>query len=205
MQEQTILTKPNPKNFYVLLDSNVIQHFANEELGLEILANLGEAYQAGYKPAISDFTFLELLDGSSVEKEVERINALKNVKRFYVRKDVLIAAGHLGSIYLEDGFQIKDIGDKIIGATALLSNSLIYTFNGRDFPRPFFNEVAVREVRYAINGEPKMMVAYFISPNFEYIGSKYQERMRPIQEKMLESQKAETFKKLKNSETLTES
>ncbi len=126
---------------YVILDTCIIQHLGDKELAECIINDLKEAATAGYDIAISDFTFFELLNGATVEKEQERINALAGISRYYVKKDILIAAAHLGCLYQQDGTD-ADTGDKIIGATSLIFNSIIYTTNGRDFPRPFFNEVA---------------------------------------------------------------
>lgn len=163
---------------YVILDSNIIQHFSNHSLGQVILDHLKEAVTSGYLLAISDYTFFELIDTASVEKERERVSEMNGLTRFYVKKSVLIGAAHLGCLYDKEGLKINDIGDKIIGATAIMSNSIIYTTNSKHFPRPFFNELSTKMLTYDKGGVPETIMAYYLIPNFVYINSQYSSRVQ---------------------------
>jgi len=163
---------------YIILDTCIFQHFADKALGLAAINALSEPIQAGYGISISDFSFFELLDGASLEKEAERINSVGKTRRFWVKKQVLVTAAHLGCLYTKDGIPDKQIGagDKIIGATALLTNSIIYTTNGRDFPRPFFIELASVPLWYKKNDQDVCVMSYYLEPNTPYIVEKYNER-----------------------------
>lgn len=165
---------------YVILDTCIIQHFGETELAECILKDLRDTASAGYGLAISDFTYFELLDGASIEKEQQRIEALAGLSRYFVKKETLITAAHLGCLYQQDSAS-ADIGDKIIAATSLLSNSIIYTTNGRDFPRPFYDEVSKRYLKYHKNGAEIVLPSYFFKPDINYIIVKYKERTKPLE------------------------
>lgn len=165
---------------YVVLDTCIIQYFGDSELANCILTDLKEAVKAGYDLAISDFTFFELLDGASVEKETQRIDALNGLSRAYVKRNTLIAAAHLGCLYADDKAS-ADIGDKIIGATALLSNSIIYTANVRDYPLPFYNVLLKGYLIHHKKGFEVTIPSYFLKPDVDYIIKKYNERTKPLE------------------------
>ena len=170
-----VMKKPSR---YIVLDTCIFQHFAEKELGLAVINILRQAVNIDYGIAVSDFSFFELLDGASVEKEIDRIKAVGATKRFWVKKNVLIAAAHLGCLYSKDGIPDKQInpGDKVIAATALLTNSIIYTTNGRDFPRPFFRELAQIPLWYKKNDRTICLMSYYLETDTNYIVSKYNER-----------------------------
>lgn len=172
--------KTNPPIRYVILDSCIFQHFSEKSLGLKIIETLSATVQNGYGIAFSDFSFFELLDGASTKKEAERMSVIGTTKRFWVKKEVLIAAAHLGCLYHKDGISEKqqiETGDKIIGSTAFLTNSIIFTTNGRDFPRPFYNELLVVPLQYKKNdGRDVIIMGYYLEPNIPYIIEKYNER-----------------------------
>lgn len=168
---------------YIILDTCIIQHFANTELAICMLNILREVVSYGYGIAISDFTFFEMLNGATVAREIERLRVISGIKRYYVKKQVLIAAGHLGYLYQADGIQPSQIesGDKIIAATALLTGSVIYTTNIRDFPLPFFKELDRPKLEYSKNGRPVVPSSFFIEPDANHIVTKFDERMREIE------------------------
>lgn len=165
---------------YVILDTNIIQYFSNQELALEMIENLKEAVADGYRIAISDFTLYESIDGSSLKNEQERMKTLTGIPRFYVTKNVFITAAHLGCLYKGDNHEMNDIGDKIIGATSILYNAVIYTANSRDYPRPFFDEIGKRYLKYKKSGQEVVLPVYFIRPDIQLITSKYLERTKLV-------------------------
>lgn len=165
---------------YVIIDTCIIQYFNDPELSECILNDLREAVKVGYNLAISDFTFFELLNEATIEKENERMSALNSLSRAYVRRDTLIAAAHLGCLYKDDG-ATSDIGDKIIGATALLTNSIIYTANVRDYPLPFYTPLLKRYLIRYKKGYETTIPSYFLKPDVDYISRKYNERIKPLE------------------------
>lgn len=168
---------------YVIVDTNVFQNFANTEIAEHILDHMKEAIDAGYSLSISEFTLFETIDGATTKKERERLEAIGSLKRFRVNKSTLFTAAHLGCLYQDDKHTISDVGDKIIAATALLTNSMIYTFNARDFPVPFFTIEAERVVRYKNNGVGSFLACHFIKPNTQLILEKYKYRMNTLKKK----------------------
>lgn len=160
----------------VILDTNVFDYFSKGKYADGIIANLKEATNAGFGLGISDYSFFELVDGANTNREKACLDSIGNMQRFFVSQEVLIAAGHLGTLYNEEGYNINDDGDKIIGATAILTNSLVYTFNGTDYPRPFFEEVASRVVFYEQNNHKQCLVAYFLKPSYIVINNKFEHR-----------------------------
>jgi predicted nucleic acid-binding protein len=178
--------KINKNQRYILLDTNIISSFSNENLGEKILLILREAVGYGYGIAISDLTYFELLNEASPEKEAKMVSTLNGVTRFYIKRDILIAAAHLGSFYKEHGLSPDqfDPGDKIIASTAVLHNCIIFTLNGRDFPQPFFREIDRRMLDYQNKQWPVCTPSYFLEPQLEYIGQYHQKRIEPFAEKI---------------------
>lgn len=181
--------KINKNQRYILLDTNIISNFSSNNLGEKILTILREVVDYGFGIAISDLTYFELLNEASPEKEHKMISTLNGVTRFYIKKDILIAAAHLGSFYKEHDLNPTqfDPGDKIIASTAILHNCIIFTLNGRDFPQPFFKEIDRRMLDYQNKEWPVCIPAYFLEPQLEYIGQYHQKRNEPYIEKIKNS------------------
>ena len=91
--------KPRIKKTYVIIDTCIIQHLANQELANGIIQELEEALSVGYELALSEYTLFETVDGATPEKEEERLEAMMGVKSFYVRKRVFRVAARLHSFY----------------------------------------------------------------------------------------------------------
>lgn len=176
----------NKNQRYILLDTNIISRFSNNSLGEKILNVLKEVVSMGYGIAISDLTYFELLNCTSPEKEHQMVSVLDGITRFYVKKDILVAAAHLGSFYAEHNLPQDQIetGDKIIAATAILKNCIVYTLNGRDFPQPFFKEIDRRMLDYQNKEWPVCVPSYFIEPQLDYIGQYHQKRNEPYLQKL---------------------
>lgn len=135
---------------YIILDTNIISCFSNKDLGNKILDVLREATGLGYGIAISDITLFEVINGAGLDTEVKMNSTLVGVDRFYIKKDILFAAAHLGGLYKSHGYQLDQFGteDQIIAATAVMRNALVFTKNGRDFPQPMFKEIDRRMIEY---------------------------------------------------------
>lgn len=165
---------------YILLDTNIISSFSNDELGAKIIAVLQEAVALQYGIAISDFTFLEIMNGTSVETEKKMADTLTGIERFFVKKDVLIASAHLGGFYKSHGLQLDQfgVGDQIIAATAVLHNCIIFTKNGRGFPIPFFKEIDRRMIEYTSKEFPICVPVYFMEPQIPFILACHNQRLK---------------------------
>lgn len=170
------MKKTNKTLRYIILDTNIWQHLGNETLYPSIIEVLKDAISKNYGISLSQFSILELVDNANVEKEAKRLQVIKGVKQFRVKQNVLLVAGHLGSLYKEDGIsdsQQPEKGDKIIGATAIANNCLIYTTNGKDFPPPYFKEINRHFLQYKKNGRDVLMMGYFLEPDLNVIIGRY--------------------------------
>jgi predicted nucleic acid-binding protein len=182
----------------VILDSNIVQYLGTDGLSERIMECLREVVGAGYDLAISDISFYELLNSAPIEKEVAVIRALTGVKRFFVKKSVLIAAAHMGCMYSADKVHPEqiDVGDKIIAATAVVTNSVVFTANARDFPSPFFRELARKTLQYERKGQPVFLSAVFLEPDIGVITPRHNLRLKEYEMKHT----AEVHKSLKKGE-----
>ena len=169
---------------YVILDSDVIVSFSsgNYEKSNEILNNLAIATERGYGLAISNISIFEMLNESNMETEEKRIEAIQFFKRFELDNKVLIAASHIGCLYKEANHTISSFGVKIIAATAFLTDSLIFTLNGKDYPRPFFDELVKTYIKYEVKGRDVIQVAYFMKPDVKLIEELHKNRVQEHQE-----------------------
>lgn len=177
---------PDKNKRYIILDTNIISSFSNEELGQKILEILREAVALGYGIAISDITLFEVVNGTSVDTEIKMEQTLGGVERFYIKKDILLGAAHLGGIYKAHGLPLDQFGteDQIIAATAIARNALVFTKNGRDFPPPMFKELDRRMIEYKSKEYPVCVPVYFMEPQIEYIVAHYATRIEPHKEKI---------------------
>lgn len=166
---------------YILLDTNIFEHLGNPDLYPQIISILKDSVSQGYGLALSQYSIFELLDTASVENEIKAMNAVQGLKQFKVLQSVLIASGHLGCLYNEDGLENNkqpERGDKVIGGTSLINNTVIFTTNGRDFPRPFFKELSKPILKYKkSDGRDVYVISYFLEPDIEVVQSKYQSRI----------------------------
>lgn len=167
---------------YILLDSCIFEHLGVKDLQDQILKILEESVKNGYGLAFSQYTYLEIIDNASLENEMDFISRIKGVKQFQVKQNILIAAGHLGGLYKDDGMEYKqqpEKGDKILGATAFATESIIYTTNGRHFPRPFFKEVGSHWLTYKKGERDAAIKGYFLEIDRDYVIQKHDERINP--------------------------
>lgn len=165
---------------YIVLDTNIFQHLGNDSLAIEIIKVLKEAKEKNYGLALSQYSILELVDTANIDIEKRRLNVISGFKHFKVKQDILIVAGHLGCLYKDDGLTEKqqpERGDKIIGATAINHNCLIYTTNAKDFPPPYFKEIGRHWLTYKKNGADVAIVGYFMEPDILAIVRRYGQRI----------------------------
>jgi hypothetical protein len=74
-----------------------------------------------------------------------------------------------------------DVGDRIIGGTAAISNAIVMTLNGRDYPQPFFRELERRMIDYQSKDWPVCVPVYFMEPQLEFIAKLYDQRVADVQ------------------------
>lgn len=132
----------------------------------------------GWALAISDVTFFEILNEIPKNKEAKALSELNKFPRFEVSQEMLMTAARLGCLYRDHNAELgitdkpPEMGDKIIAATALLSQGggLVFTMNMRDYPAPFFKEY----IRYTFAYDSKKRGAvhdtvYFMEPQAQLI------------------------------------
>lgn len=166
---------------YVLLDTNIFTNLNNKQLNEQVIYLLQDAVSKGYGLGISQLSIFELLDSASLQNEIKAFSIISGLKQFKILQRVLIAAGHLGCLYSEDGIDYQkhpQIGDKIIAATAIVNNAVVLTFNGRHFPPPFFKIISTNALKYKQNdGRESYQVCYFLEPDIDVIKKKYDSRL----------------------------
>lgn len=174
----------------VLLDTNIISKLSSEKLGEMIYGYLNGFLKVNpdWSFAISDFTYFELLNGLSSDKENEVTAFLDSSFPFYaVDREILRKAAHLGSLYKEHfaelGFSdgMPEHGDKIIAATAFKHSTLIFTTNIRDFPQPFFKEIARKLFEYDVRNRMVCVPTYFVEPQIELTQKYHSHRFSKVQ------------------------
>ena len=92
----------------------------------------------GYDLSISDFSSYEYLRGLWGKVAEQAAAAMKRYVTKEVSPQVLELASQLHGLYHDEGINNLSDGDKIIAATAVLENGLVFTRNHQDFPSPFF-------------------------------------------------------------------
>lgn len=158
---------------FVILDSNIVQYLSNPESNSQTLEVLKGIKNKGYVPAISDISFTELLDGTNIDREDTIARSLEAFPTLTADHEILVVAGHVGTLYKDAGVGDIDIGDKIISATAIVSDAIILTGNGRHFPQPFFREIARTTVQYTRAGRPVCQYVVFMRPDYSAISEHY--------------------------------
>jgi predicted nucleic acid-binding protein len=172
------MSQKNKPLRYLILDTCIFDHLGNSDLFPQIISLLRDALSKGYGISMSIYTLLELIDTASIENEVKATQAISGVKRFRINHTILVTAGHLGCMYKDDGIsKVPEKGDKIIAATSVIHNALIFTTNGRDFPEPFFHTISKPLLTYRKYGRDVCLISYFIEPDYIVLEKKYQERV----------------------------
>lgn len=147
MQSNSTITQVVPIQ-NILLDTNIIQYAGSNPTAFEFLKYLIELQFRRFGLAMSDVSNFEILRNATTKQEQEIFQILKIFYRYYVSREVLISSARLATLY-RNHCNLKgdiDYGDIFIGATSILTNSLILTRNRKDFPYPFFIEAEVRTI-----------------------------------------------------------
>ncbi|MBI5619884.1 hypothetical protein HY950_02905 [Candidatus Gottesmanbacteria bacterium] len=172
------MSPPNNPLPDILLDTCVIQSFADKHRGQQYSTYLSQLVSQTYALAISEISLYELIQGVSVSKEQQLLQTLEGVKRYTIDQNVLIAAARMRTLCNMENIareQISD-GDRIIAATSVLTGSFILTENLNDFPRPFFVEMERKNIIYDYKNVQRMIPVYLLTPDLLIINFRFQNR-----------------------------
>lgn len=170
-------------NSHILLDTNVIQYFVGKKFSSQVREYLFYLENNfNLVPAVSEYSFFEILRGASILVEIEMCKALSFFKSFPINNNLLIASALLHTLYKEDTSinyldKISD-GDKIIATTAILEEGYILTANRTDFCWPYFKEIDNKIL--VLQDSKKGVKAIGISllkPNYDLIHKKIKKRV----------------------------
>ena len=162
--------EPSFKRKCVVLDTCILQYLDKTSLKDLIFKILDKLIENNNTIRVSDYSSYELFCGCKKEKEVVLALIWRKFNRYVVNTKVLQAAAHLSTFYgVKNGCRHIGDGDKIIGATAFLTKSLIFTANFNDFPRPFFSEKEKIFLKYKKRGKTIPLLVYFLKPEVEII------------------------------------
>lgn len=170
----------------IILDTCILQYFGNKHLAYKLKIYLIGLIGRRFDLAISEVTIAELLCNLSKKKEEEGRNTLLLFKRYPVENKVLVASAQLPSLFNQvqiDNFEkIKiqtdhiSLADRIIGATAVLTGSLILSTNIQDFPNPYFLPVEENQLIYKKKDKMSMLYLQLLSPNTKLIMNLFNKR-----------------------------
>src|SRR5437870_4925475 len=121
----------------ILLDTNILRYLINPVFASQIEIFMTKLVHEGAKFAISQTSIFELLQAANEEKEKKGTNILTQFNSLPIDKETLTTAARLAGIYQTyGGVNLRgfDSGDLFIAATAILTNSSIFTANQKDYP-----------------------------------------------------------------------
>lgn len=172
------MVDPRAKS-YIIFDTNIVQFIGTkpQERSSKLLEIFEEYAGKGYRRAISVITAYESLQLVSRTKKQEIAQKLDTFAQLELSKQVLAMAAWLSDLYRLRGVPDSqiDVCDKLIAATAYLTDSLIFSSDVNDFPRPFFNEELKRNIYYKVNDKEQILSVYIFKPDEETIGKAIQE------------------------------
>lgn len=166
----------NNKNS-IILDTNILQYFGNKHIGPLLRQYLQVLRGRNFTLSISEVTIFESLAFSKRHQEDEIVRTLNQFLHKPITKEVLVTSSWLSKLYIIEQIPLLQISteDKILGATALLTNSLIVTANVNDFPRPFFKEKEEELIFYRYKNKKRMIAVYLLEPNLPVIQERFDE------------------------------
>lgn len=168
----------------IILDTNILSRLGPSGIGQLITDFLQGLLVAtpGWGLAISDVSVFEILNEIPADKEGEASKLLAGFAHYAVDQNILLAAAQLGCVYKRHFIELKiqekmpEPGDKIIASTSFVGNALVCTANTRDFPSPFFKEIARQILQYESGGVITFMPIYFLEPQRELISAYHNNR-----------------------------
>ncbi len=161
------MTSAFPDKQLFLLDSCIVEYLLDIHMESAVKTQLDSWIGMESSLSVSEISYSELIDGAYKEK-IHRIKLLLNsTPQFEVSQRVLTGAAILANVYRT--YSNKTIGsslqDKIIAATAFISNLLVITADVGDFPHPFFITVASENLKYRKNNKDQYICLAVLRPN----------------------------------------
>ncbi len=152
----------------VILDTCTLQYLDDKDLVSQMLNVLAEFHQDNL--SISEYAIYELLRGANKIIESKRRKVLTQFKRHKIDTIVLSTSALLATLYNENGLGGKTFsdGDQILASTAILTNSIILTADGRDYPLPFFKEVKRWALEYT-KTRKSPCILYALEPDYNIL------------------------------------
>jgi len=162
----------------IIFDTCILNYNGNPQIFPQLNTYYLDLLKRQFILAISEITIFELLQDATIKKEREAINILSFFKTYQINSKLLIAAAQLSTLYKEERIPNQQIStsDKIIGATAILTGSLILTADVNDFPRPFFQEAEEKLLVYKDKNRTKMLALQLLGPNQTVITERFSQR-----------------------------
>lgn len=155
----------------IILDSNILGYLSDKNFGLDLKNVLVKLQNNKFNLSISEITIFELLKlkNRSQKEEDEGRQQLSQFKRYFIESNVLITASQMSLIYNSDKIPNDQISteDLIIGATSVLTGSLIFTADIYDFPTPYFKVEHEYIANYKKKNKSCFQVFHFLSPDID--------------------------------------
>lgn len=159
----------------LILDTNIIQYITDDFVSKELIPYLLTLRDKGYTENISTVSVFESIKGLKRVDEPKLLGFIAAFPKYEVDERVLTAAARLHNLYNQDKSVPSDgisSEDKIIAATAIITNSFVLTANINDFPRPYFNEIEKEKLIYQNKKQKDVMLCVeVLQPDFEYLKS----------------------------------
>jgi predicted nucleic acid-binding protein len=155
----------------VILDWNIIQYFLDKKTKDAILPVLQEINNADVRFTICDISIYEAQQRIVIGKHKEAHNELIPLPRYALHPEVLICAGNLISCYknhdaTKPHCNAISLQDTLNAATSIQYKTLLLTGDYRDYPRPFFDEVAHWSIKRTTGQSIKI---YLLAPDKEQV------------------------------------
>lgn len=151
----------------IILDTNIIGNIFTKTLGEKTETLIRDLIETGFNIRVSEISYFELLKMFPRSDLDYVIKALEMLPAYEVTLGVLEKASDLYRLCLDKGIPKDQIDteDYIIGATATLTGSLIYTGDLNDYPRPYFREKGEKVFTYKVKNYTAYKVTAFFAPN----------------------------------------
>ena len=185
MNESQSSPSPTPIIQPIILDTNIIQYSANKAMKIEILEYFMDLWQRKFILKISDITMFEIFSGSTVKQEEEIFKTLQLFPKYQVTNIVLLVAARISTLYgiekLPNGEkkianENISVPDKIIAATAIITNSLVMTADINHFPPPFLIGVENKLIFYQKKHKQCLEHIMLLQPNYPFILQRFNNR-----------------------------
>lgn len=135
----------------ILADTNILQYGVSK-LHADLIAKIYETLkQESYVLTVSDYTVFEIYRGLAINRIRNVKNLVDDQLSINVDNQTFKIAAALSTCYRRhDSTKVYadrySDGDIVLAATAFRHNMLLLTANGNDFPRPFFEELAMPSI-----------------------------------------------------------